>query len=138
MVTHHPVGIAYLVTPWNFPAAMATRKIAPALAAGCSVILKPATETPLTALYVATLLEEAGVPGDAVSVLSSKSAREISEVMFADERVRKVSFTGSTEVGRVLLQNAAERVVNSSMELGGNAPLLVLDDADFDTAVEQT
>lgn len=138
MVTHHPVGIAYLVTPWNFPAAMATRKIAPALAAGCSVILKPATETPLTALYVAALLEEAGVPADAVSVLPSKSARTVSEVMFADPRVRKVSFTGSTEVGRVLLHNAAERVVNSSMELGGNAPLLVLDDADFDTAVEQT
>ncbi|WP_394209162.1 NAD-dependent succinate-semialdehyde dehydrogenase [Enterovibrio calviensis] len=138
MVTHHPVGVAYLVTPWNFPAAMATRKIAPALAAGCSVILKPATETPLTALYVAALLTEAGVPDDAISVLPSKSARSISEVMFADERVRKVSFTGSTEVGRVLLHNAAERVVNSSMELGGNAPLLVLDDADFDTAVEQT
>ncbi|WP_407334026.1 NAD-dependent succinate-semialdehyde dehydrogenase [Enterovibrio sp. 27052020O] len=138
MVTHHPVGVAYLVTPWNFPAAMATRKIAPALAAGCSVILKPATETPLTALYVAALLTEAGVPDDVISVLPSKSARSISDVMFADERVRKVSFTGSTEVGRVLLHNAAERVVNSSMELGGNAPLLVLDDADFDTAVEQT
>ncbi|WP_028022072.1 NAD-dependent succinate-semialdehyde dehydrogenase [Enterovibrio calviensis] len=138
MVTHQPVGIAYLVTPWNFPAAMATRKIAPALAAGCSVILKPATETPLTALYVAELLTEAGVPDDVISVLPSLSARTISEVMFADDRVRKVSFTGSTEVGRVLLHNAAERVVNSSMELGGNAPLLVLDDADFDTAVEQT
>ncbi|CCO47877.1 Succinate-semialdehyde dehydrogenase (NAD(P)(+)) [Vibrio nigripulchritudo SOn1] len=138
MVCHHPVGITYLVTPWNFPAAMATRKIAPALAAGCSVILKPATETPLTALYIADLLQRAGVPDGVVSVLPAASARKVSQVMFADDRVAKLSFTGSTEVGKVLLHNSADRVVNTSMELGGNAPVIVLDDADLTNAVEQT
>ncbi|PKF76917.1 NAD-dependent succinate-semialdehyde dehydrogenase [Vibrio sp. vnigr-6D03] len=138
MVCQHAVGIAYLVTPWNFPAAMATRKIAPALAAGCSVILKPATETPLTALYIADLLKRVGVPDGVVSVLPSISARKVSQVMFADERIAKLSFTGSTEVGRTLLHNAADRVVNTSMELGGNAPVIVLDDANLVKAVEQT
>jgi len=136
LVDHVPVGVSFLVTPWNFPAAMATRKIAPALAAGCTVILKPASETPLTALAVAGLLAEAGVPDGVVNVLPSRRSGEISNRVLEDERVKLVSFTGSTEVGRILLAKAAERVVVCSMELGGNAPFIVLDDADLDTAVE--
>ena len=136
LVRHVPVGVCLLITPWNFPAAMATRKIAPALAAGCTTILKPASETPLTALLLAGLLEEAGVPPGVVNVLPSKRSSVLSRTILADERVGKVSFTGSTEVGRVLLKTAAERIVNASMELGGNAPFIVLDDADMDVAVE--
>ena len=136
LVLHQPVGVAVLVTPWNFPAAMATRKIAPALAAGCSVILKPASETPLTALLIAQILEDAGVPPGVVNVLPSSSAGAIVSAMLHDPRVRKISFTGSTEVGRILLREAADNVVNASMELGGNAPFIVFDDADLDAAIE--
>jgi succinate-semialdehyde dehydrogenase/glutarate-semialdehyde dehydrogenase len=136
IVLQQPVGVAVLVTPWNFPAAMATRKIGPALAAGCTVILKPASDTPLTALLVAQILEEAGVPPGVVNVIPSRRSGAIVSAMLHDPRVRKLSFTGSTEVGRVLLREAADCVVNTSMELGGNAPFLVFDDADLDDAIE--
>jgi succinate-semialdehyde dehydrogenase/glutarate-semialdehyde dehydrogenase len=136
LVVRQPVGISVLVTPWNFPAAMATRKIGPALAAGCTVILKPASDTPLTALAMAAILAEAGVPAGVVNVLPSRSSGKVVSRMLADSRVRKVSFTGSTEVGRLLLAQAAENVVNTSMELGGNAPFLVFADADLDAALE--
>jgi succinate-semialdehyde dehydrogenase/glutarate-semialdehyde dehydrogenase len=136
LVTRQPVGVCVLVTPWNFPAAMATRKIGPALAAGCTVILKPASDTPLTALAMAAILAEAGVPDGVVNVLPSRSSGKVVSAMLRDARVRKLSFTGSTEVGRILLAQAAENVVNTSMELGGNAPFLVFADADLDAAIE--
>lgn len=136
VVLHQPVGVAVLVTPWNFPAAMATRKIAPALAAGCSVVLKPASLTPLTALTIADILREAGVPPGVVNVVPSRQSGPVVSAMLHDPRVRKLSFTGSTEVGRILLREAGDCVVNASMELGGNAPFIVLDDADLDAAVE--
>ena len=136
VVLQQPVGIAVLVTPWNFPAAMATRKIGPALAAGCTVILKPASDTPLTALLMAKILEDAGVPAGVVNVLPARRSGAVVSAMLHDPRVRKLSFTGSTEVGRVLLREAADQVVNCSMELGGNAPFLVLDDADLDAALD--
>jgi succinate-semialdehyde dehydrogenase / glutarate-semialdehyde dehydrogenase len=135
LVLRQPIGVAVLVTPWNFPAAMATRKIGPALAAGCTVVLKPASETPLTALAIAAVLAEAGVPDGVVNVLPSKRSGPVVSAMLHDPRVRKVSFTGSTEVGRRLLAEAAEAVLSVSMELGGNAPFLVFADADLDTAV---
>jgi succinate-semialdehyde dehydrogenase/glutarate-semialdehyde dehydrogenase len=135
LVQHQPVGVSVLITPWNFPAAMATRKIGPALAAGCSVILKPAKETPLTALAVAAILAEAGVPDGVVNVLPTSKPGPMTAAMLADPRVRKLSFTGSTEVGRALLKTAADTVTNCSMELGGNAPFLVFADADIDAAV---
>jgi succinate-semialdehyde dehydrogenase/glutarate-semialdehyde dehydrogenase len=136
VVIREPVGVAVLVTPWNFPAAMATRKIAPALAAGCAVVLKPASLTPLTALAVADLLVEAGVPAGVLNVVTSRRAGPLVSALLHDPRVRKLSFTGSTEVGRLLLKEAANTVVNCSMELGGNAPFVVLDDADLDAAVQ--
>jgi succinate-semialdehyde dehydrogenase / glutarate-semialdehyde dehydrogenase len=136
LVTRQPVGVCVLVTPWNFPAAMATRKIGPALAAGCTVVLKPASDTPLTALAMAAILAEAGVPEGVVNVLPSRSSGKVVSAMLRDSRVRKLSFTGSTEVGRILLAQAAENVVNTSMELGGNAPFLVFADADLDAAIE--
>jgi succinate-semialdehyde dehydrogenase/glutarate-semialdehyde dehydrogenase len=136
MVTHAPIGVCVLVTPWNFPAAMATRKIAPALAAGCTMVLKPAGDTPLTALLLARTLSTAGVPDGVVNVLPSRRSGAVVSAMLHDPRVRKLSFTGSTEVGRVLLREAADRVVNTSMELGGNAPFLVFADADLDAAVD--
>ncbi|SFK74130.1 succinate-semialdehyde dehydrogenase / glutarate-semialdehyde dehydrogenase [Amycolatopsis sacchari] len=136
LVTRKPVGVAALVTPWNFPAAMATRKIGPALAAGCTVVLKPAAETPLTALAVARLLTEAGVPDGVVNVVTTTDAGAVVTTWLEDPRVRKISFTGSTRVGQLLLRQAADRVVNSSMELGGNAPFVVTADADLDAAVE--
>src|SRR5712672_682915 len=135
-VHHKPAGIAVLVTPWNFPAAMATRKIGPALAAGCAVILKPASETPLTALAIASLLEEAGVPKGVVNVIPSHRSSKVVSAIINDPRVRKLSFTGSTQVGSLLLREAAETIVNCSMELGGNAPFIVFDDADVDEAVK--
>lgn len=138
VVTHKPVGVAALVTPWNFPAAMATRKIAPALAAGCTVVLKPASETPMTALAITRLLIEAGVPAGVVNVVPTTDASSIVTTWMEDARVRKISFTGSTAIGRVLLKQAADRVVNSSMELGGNAPLIVTEDADIAAAVAGT
>jgi succinate-semialdehyde dehydrogenase / glutarate-semialdehyde dehydrogenase len=136
LVMRQPVGVCVLVTPWNFPAAMATRKIGPALAAGCTVVLKPAPETPLTALYLAQLLGEAGVPDGVVNVLPSSKSGPVVSAMLHDSRVRKLSFTGSTEVGRILLREAADSVLNCSMELGGNAPFIVFQDADIDAAVE--
>ena len=136
MVTHQPIGVSVLVTPWNFPAAMATRKIGPALAAGCSVVLKPATETPLTAFAMAALMEEAGVPKGVVNVVTTSSAGKLVSAMLHDARVRKLSFTGSTAVGRKLLAEAADQVINCSMELGGNAPFIVFDDADLDKALD--
>jgi succinate-semialdehyde dehydrogenase/glutarate-semialdehyde dehydrogenase len=136
MVTRQPVGVSVLVTPWNFPAAMATRKIGPALAAGCSVVLKPAKETPLSALAIAWLLSEAGVPDGVVNVVPTATAGPVVSAMLGDPRVRKLSFTGSTEVGRVLLRTAAQTVTKCSMELGGNAPFIVFGDADIDAAVD--
>jgi succinate-semialdehyde dehydrogenase/glutarate-semialdehyde dehydrogenase len=136
LVQHKPAGVAVLVTPWNFPAAMGTRKIAPALAAGCTVVLKPASETPLTMLLLAELLAEAGVPAGVVNILPARSSGAVVGTMLADPRVRVISFTGSTETGRRLLQTAAQSVVNPRMELGGNAPFIVFDDADLDAAVE--
>lgn len=136
MVQYQPIGIALLITPWNFPAAMATRKIAPALAAGCTCILKPAEETPLTALAVAEIMRRAGVPAGVVNVINTSDPGPVCGDILHDPRVRKLSFTGSTEVGRILLRQAADQVISSSMELGGNAPFLVLDDADLDEAIE--
>ncbi|BBH67729.1 NAD-dependent succinate-semialdehyde dehydrogenase [Actinoplanes sp. OR16] len=135
LVGHRPVGVAALVTPWNFPAAMITRKIGPALAAGCTAVVKPAAETPLTALRIAGLLTEAGLPDGVVTMVTTTDASGVVGAWLADERVRKISFTGSTGVARVLLRQAADRVVNSSMELGGNAPFVVTEDADLDAAV---
>lgn len=136
IVQHKPAGLAVLVTPWNYPAAMGTRKIAPALAAGCAVIIKPASETPLTMLALMPLLEEAGVPRGLVNVLPSKRTGALVDHMLHDPRVRVVSFTGSTGVGRKLLHSAADQVLKPAMELGGNAPLIVFEDADIDVAVE--
>jgi len=135
VVMHQPIGVSVLVTPWNYPAAMATRKIAPAIAAGCPVILKPASDTPLTALLVAEILTDAGVPPGIMNVIPSRRSGEVVSAMLHHPYVRKLSFTGSTEVGRGLLREAADCIVNCSMELGGNAPFLVFDDADIDAAV---
>lgn len=136
LVQYQPIGVSLLITPWNFPAAMATRKIAPALAAGCTCILKPATETPLTAYAIASILTEAGVPAGVVNVITTSNNAEVSNTILDDTRVRKLSFTGSTNVGRILLRKAADQVIHSSMELGGNAPFIVFDDADLDKAIE--
>ena len=135
LVQLQPIGVSVLVTPWNFPAAMATRKIGPALAAGCTVVLKPASDTPLTALAIAAVMQEAGAPAGVVNVIPSARSGKVVGAMLHDPRVRKLSFTGSTEVGRVLLAQAADCIVSSSMELGGNAPFLVFDDADVEAAV---
>jgi succinate-semialdehyde dehydrogenase/glutarate-semialdehyde dehydrogenase len=136
IVDYQPIGICVLITPWNFPAAMATRKIAPALAAGCTVILKPASETPLTAYALAALYEEAGVPAGVVNVLTTSNPGPLTAAMLADPRVRKLSFTGSTGIGRKLLAEAAKHVISCSMELGGNAPFIVFDDADLEAALD--
>jgi succinate-semialdehyde dehydrogenase / glutarate-semialdehyde dehydrogenase len=133
---HQPIGVSLLITPWNFPAAMATRKIGPALAAGCSVVLKPAEDTPLTALALAALLSEAGVPDGVINVVNTSAPGPVVAAMMNDSRVRKMSFTGSTEVGRILLGQAAHSVMSTSMELGGNAPFIIFEDADVDAAVE--
>ena len=138
LVQHKPAGLAVLVTPWNYPAAMGTRKIAPALAAGCGVVIKPASETPLTMLALMPLLEEAGVPKGLVNVLPSRKTGALVGHMLRDPRVRVISFTGSTEVGRKLLHSAADTVLKPAMELGGNAPCIVFEDADLDTAVNGT
>jgi succinate-semialdehyde dehydrogenase/glutarate-semialdehyde dehydrogenase len=135
-VHHKPAGVAVLVTPWNFPAAMATRKIGPALAAGCTVVLKPASETPLTMLALMPLLQDAGVPAGVVNVIPSRRSGPVVSAMLHDPRVRVVSFTGSTEVGRKLLHEAADNVVKPAMELGGNAPFIVFEDADIDAAID--
>ncbi len=136
VVQHKPIGVAVLVTPWNFPAAMATRKIGPALAAGCPVVLKPASDTPLTMLALMPIMEEAGVPAGVVNVIPSRSSGKVVSAMLHDSRVRMISFTGSTEVGRKLLHEAADNVVKPAMELGGNAPFIVFDDADVDAAID--
>ncbi|MEV4902864.1 NAD-dependent succinate-semialdehyde dehydrogenase [Citricoccus sp. NPDC055426] len=137
ITTQGPVGLSVLITPWNFPLAMATRKIAPALAAGCGVVIKPATLTPLTTYLVVQLLEEAGVPQGLVQVVTTRNSSAFSEAVLTDPRVRKLSFTGSTPVGSTLMELAAKNIIKSSMELGGNAPLLVFDDADLERAAEQ-
>lgn len=131
-----PIGLAVLIAPWNFPMAMITRKIAPALAAGCASVIKPASLTPLTTLLVVELMAEAGVPRELMRVVTTKDSSGFSEAVLTDPRVRKVSFTGSTGVGSTLLELAAKNVIKSSMELGGNAPFIVFDDADLDRAVE--
>jgi succinate-semialdehyde dehydrogenase / glutarate-semialdehyde dehydrogenase len=136
LVQYQPIGISLLITPWNFPAAMATRKIAPALGAGCTLILKPAIETPLTAFAIAQILLDAGVPPGVINVITPKDPGPVCAAIMLDPRVRKMSFTGSTAVGRKLLATAAETVLNCSMELGGNAPFIVFDDANIDDAVE--
>jgi succinate-semialdehyde dehydrogenase/glutarate-semialdehyde dehydrogenase len=136
IVTHLPVGPSYLITPWNFPLAMATRKIAPALAAGCTAIIKPAALTPLTTLYFAKLLQDVGLPAGVLGVLTTDASAEVSAPIIGDPRLRKLSFTGSTPVGVSLLKQAADGVLRTSMELGGNAPFIVFDDADLDKAVE--
>ena len=135
-VTREPVGPALCITPWNFPAAMATRKIGPALAAGCTVVLKAAGETPLTAYAVADVLRRAGLPEDVVRVVTPVPPGEAVEAMLGSGRIRKLSFTGSTRVGSLLLRQAAARIINCSMELGGNAPFVVCEDADIDAAVD--
>jgi len=137
LVTHQPIGLSILITPWNFPAGMATRKIGPAVAAGCTMILKPATETPLTAMYVVDIMERAGLPKGVLNlVLPEKTGPAISK-MLHDPRVKNLSFTGSTEVGRVLLKEAADKVIRCSMELGGNAQVIVHDDADLAVTIPQ-
>jgi succinate-semialdehyde dehydrogenase/glutarate-semialdehyde dehydrogenase len=135
LVTHQPVGVSLLITPWNFPAAMATRKIGPAVAAGCTVIVKPAMETPLTTLAIVDILHRAGLPAGVVNVITPTPAGPAVTRMLADSRVKNLSFTGSTQVGKILLKQAADRVIRTSMELGGNAPFIVLDDANIDEAV---
>jgi succinate-semialdehyde dehydrogenase/glutarate-semialdehyde dehydrogenase len=135
LVTHQPVGVSLLITPWNFPAAMATRKISPAVAAGCTVIVKPAMETPLTTLAIADILHRAGLPAGVVNVITPTPAGPAVTRLLSDPRVKNLSFTGSTQVGKLLLKQAADRVIRTSMELGGNAPFIVLDDANIDDAV---
>lgn len=136
IVSQRPVGPSFFVTPWNFPFAMATRKIAPALAAGCTVVIKPPALTPLTTIFFTTLLEEAGLPKGVVNVVQTSKSSALSAPIIADPRLRKLSFTGSTEVGRKLIAQAADGVLRVSMELGGNAPFVVFDDADLDKAVD--
>ena len=136
VVLPEPVGVSLMVTPWNFPSAMATRKMAPALAAGCTTILKPASDTPLSALAVADILAEAGAPPGTVNVVMARGSSGVVDIMLEDPRVRKLSFTGSTEVGRVLMEKAGRRILRTSMELGGNAPFVVFDDADIEAAVQ--
>ncbi|MDE1675037.1 NAD-dependent succinate-semialdehyde dehydrogenase [Nocardia gipuzkoensis] len=135
IVSQRPVGPSFFITPWNFPFAMATRKIAPALAAGCTVVIKPPQLTPLTTLYFTQLLVQAGLPTGVVNVVTSASSRRVSAPIIADPRLRKLSFTGSTEVGRQLIAQAADNVLRVSMELGGNAPFVVFEDADLGKAV---
>ncbi|MBW8873034.1 MAG: NAD-dependent succinate-semialdehyde dehydrogenase, partial [Leifsonia sp.] len=136
IVSQHPVGPCFFITPWNFPLAMATRKIAPALAAGCTVVIKPAELTPLTTLYFAQLLADAGLPAGVLNVVTTTTSGKVSAPIIADPRLRKLSFTGSTAVGKKLLQQSSENVLRTSMELGGNAPFVVFDDADLDKAVD--
>jgi succinate-semialdehyde dehydrogenase/glutarate-semialdehyde dehydrogenase len=131
-----PVGPCLLITPWNFPMAMGTRKIGPAIAAGCTMVIKPAQQTPLSMLALASILEESGLPGGVLNVVTSSSSGGTMGPLIADPRARKLSFTGSTEVGRKLIEQSAEQILRVSMELGGNAPFLVFDDADVDAAVE--
>jgi succinate-semialdehyde dehydrogenase / glutarate-semialdehyde dehydrogenase len=136
LVMRQPVGPCFFITPWNFPMAMGTRKVGPAIAAGCTMVWKPPQQTPLSAYALAQLLEEAGLPGGVLNVITSSSSSSVAEPIISDGRLRKLSFTGSTEVGRKLIAQAADNVLEVSMELGGNAPFLIFDDADLDAAVE--
>ncbi len=136
LTMRQPVGPCVFVTPWNFPTAMGTRKIAPAIAAGCTMVVKPAKQTPLSMLALTKILEQAGLPGGVLNVITARSAGSVIEPLLKDRRTRKLSFTGSTEVGRSLIEQSAEQVLRVSMELGGNAPFLVFGDADLDAAVE--
>jgi succinate-semialdehyde dehydrogenase/glutarate-semialdehyde dehydrogenase len=136
IVMKQPVGPTILITPWNFPMAMGTRKIGPAIAAGCTMVWKPAKQTPLCALALAQILEEAGLPGGVLNLITASSSGKTMEPLIRDGRARKLSFTGSTEVGRTLIEQSAEKILKVSMELGGNAPFLIFDDADLDAAVE--
>src|SRR5215208_3357214 len=136
LVMRQPVGPCFFITPWNFPTAMGTRKIGPAIAAGCTMVWKPAQQTPLSALALAQILEECGLPGGVLNVVTSSSSSTVAEPIISDPRLRKLSFTGSTEVCRKLIAQSAENVLKVSMELGGNAPFLIFDDADLDAAVE--
>jgi len=136
VVTKQPVGPCYAITPWNFPLAMGTRKIGPALAAGCTMIVKPAQETPLTMLLLAKLMTEAGLPSGVLSVLATNKPREVTTALIDDGRLRKLTFTGSTGVGKALVKQSADKLLRTSMELGGNAPFVVFDDADVDAAVD--
>jgi succinate-semialdehyde dehydrogenase/glutarate-semialdehyde dehydrogenase len=136
LITKRPVGPAFAITPWNFPLAMATRKVGPAIAAGCTMVIKPAELTPLTTLLFVKTLEEAGLPAGVVNVVTTNTSAAVSAPIIADSRLRKITFTGSTQVGRVLLKQSADRILRSSMELGGNAPFLVFDDANLDAAVD--
>lgn len=136
LVTHQPIGVSLLITPWNFPAAMATRKIGPAIAAGCTMILKPAGETPLTALAIVDIMQRAGVPKGVLNIILPEKTGPAISAMLHDPRLKNLSFTGSTEVGRILLREASDRVIRCSMELGGNAPFVIFDDANIDEAVK--
>jgi succinate-semialdehyde dehydrogenase/glutarate-semialdehyde dehydrogenase len=136
LVMRQPVGPCYFITPWNFPNAMGTRKIGPAIAAGCTMVVKPAHQTPLSMLALAKVLEECGLPPGVLNVITSTQSGAVSEPIIADPRLRKLSFTGSTEIGRKLIAQAADQVLKVSMELGGNAPFLVFEDADLDAAVD--
>jgi succinate-semialdehyde dehydrogenase/glutarate-semialdehyde dehydrogenase len=136
LVMRQPVGPCYFITPWNFPNAMGTRKIGPAVAAGCTMVIKPAQQTPLSMLALGKLLEDCGLPPGVLNVVTGSSSSDISKPILGDERLRKLSFTGSTEVGKKLMAQAAENVLKVSMELGGNAPFLIFDDADLDEAIE--
>jgi succinate-semialdehyde dehydrogenase / glutarate-semialdehyde dehydrogenase len=131
-----PIGPCIFITPWNFPLAMGTRKVGPAIAAGCTMVVKPAKQTPLSMLAMAQILEEAGLPGGVCNVITAKSSGAIMEPLIKDPRARKLSFTGSTEVGRTLIEQSAQQILKVSMELGGNAPFLIFEDADLDLAVE--
>src|SRR5580693_1414095 len=136
LTMRQPVGPCVFVTPWNFPTAMGTRKIAPAIAAGCTMVVKPAQQTPLSMLALAQILERAGLPGGVLNVITSKRSGAVIEPLLKDARTRKLSFTGSTEVGRRLIEQSAEQILRVSMELGGNAPFLVFEDADLDAAID--
>ena len=136
LTMRQPVGPCYMITPWNFPMAMGTRKIGPAVAAGCTMVVKPAQQTPLSMLALAEILDEAGLPKGVLNVVTSSKSSDVSKPIIGDPRLRKLSFTGSTEVGRKLIEQSAHNVLRVSMELGGNAPFLVFDDADVDAAVE--
>jgi len=136
LVMRQPVGPSFFITPWNFPMAMGTRKLGPAIAAGCTMVWKPPQQTPLSAFALAQLLDEAGLPGGVLNIITSSSSSSVAKPIIADPRLRKLSFTGSTEVGRTLIAQAADNVLKVSMELGGNAPFLVFEDADLDAAVD--
>jgi succinate-semialdehyde dehydrogenase / glutarate-semialdehyde dehydrogenase len=136
MTMKQPVGPTLMITPWNFPLAMGTRKIGPAIAAGCTMVVKPAAETPLTMLYLAQVMEEAGLPAGVLNVVTTSKSGDVMEPLIRDPRARKLTFTGSTPVGRTLIEQSAQQVLRVSMELGGNAPFIVFEDADIDAAVD--